>query len=72
MGLFDTLTKVAKGATNIAGSMADKAAEIRIKAKKMQEEEMVNKSESELKKYATSSGVRAYAARLELKDRGLV
>ncbi|MFK5976533.1 MAG: hypothetical protein QM493_08505 [Sulfurovum sp.] len=72
MGFFDTLTKVAKGAANVAGSMADKSAEIKIKAKKMQEEEMVNKSENELKKYATGSGVRAYAARLELRDRGLV
>lgn len=72
MGFFDIAKKVAKGAVDIAGSMADKAAETKLKAEAMQQEIMVSKSDRELKDYATGSGVKAYAARLELKDRGLV
>jgi len=73
MALWDTIVKIGKGAFSLVEGMADKASEMKIKAQVMQEEEMVDKSNKELKKIASSSsGVRGYAARLELKARGLL
>ena len=73
MGFFDIAKKVAKGAVDVAGAVADKAAETKLKAEKMQQDTMIHKSDSELKDIASSSSsVKGYAARLELKDRGLL
>ncbi len=73
MGFWNTIGKIGKGALNLLEGMADKAAEMKIKAQVMQEEVMVHKSNGELKKIASSSSdIKGYAARLELKDRGLL
>jgi len=72
MGFWNTLSKIGKGTLNLVEGMADKAAEMKIKAQVIQAETMVHKSDNELKKIATSSNVKGYAARLELKDRGLL
>ena len=72
MGFFDILKTVGKGTLAILESTADKASELKLRAKEIQQKEMVHKNENELKKYAIGSGARAYAARLELKERGLL
>ena len=71
MGFFDIAKKVAKGAVDVAGAVADKAAEMKAKAEKRQQEVMVHKSDSELKKIASDGGINGMAARMELKDRRL-
>jgi len=72
MGFFDILKTVGKGTLAVLESTADKASELKLKAEEIQQKEMVHKNEKELKEYATRSGARAYAARLELKNRGLL
>ena len=64
MGFFDTAKKAIK-------VVADKAAEMKAKAKKRQQEVMVNKSDSELKRIASKSGIDGMAAKMELRARGL-
>jgi hypothetical protein len=71
MGFFDIAKKVAKGAVDVAGVVADKAAEMKAKAERRQQEVMVNKSDSELKRITSKGGIDGMAARMELKDRGL-
>ena len=71
MGFFDIAKKVAKGTVDVIGAVADKAAEMKAKAKKRQEEVMVDKSDDELKKLSSDSGINGMAARMELKDREL-
>jgi len=63
MGFFDTVK-------NVAGAVADKAAEMKEKAKKRQQEVMVHKSDSELQTIASEGGINGMAAKMELKDRG--
>ena len=73
MGFFDITKKIAKGAIDALGVVADKATETKLKAEKMQQDTMIYKNDNELKEIASSSSsVKGYAARLELKDRGLL
>jgi len=70
MEFFNVVKKVAKGAVDILGSVADKAAEQKAKAEKRQREVMAHKSDDELKEISSKSGVDGMAARMELKKRG--
>ncbi|MDD3443415.1 MAG: hypothetical protein PHW89_09140 [Sulfurimonas denitrificans] len=71
MEFFNMVKKVTKGAVDILGSVADKAAEQKAKAEKRQREVMVHKNDSELKDLASESGINGMAARMELKKRGV-
>lgn len=70
MEFFNAVKKVTKGAVDILGSVADKAAEQKAKAEKRQREVMVHKSNDELKEISSKSGIDGMAARMELKKRG--